>query len=160
MGRRVDPLAAGEIGAGDAARGAQHFADRALEDDFAPAGAGLRADLDHMVGGADHRLVVLDDDDGVAGVRQGADDAEEPVDVPRVQADGGLVEDEERVDQRGAEARGEVDALDFAAGEGAGGPVERQVAQPHLFKVAEAGDNGVVGERGAVGLMGRVTSDE
>jgi hypothetical protein len=70
-----------------------------------------------VVGGADHRLVVLDDDDRVAGVGQRPDDADQAVDVARVQADAGLVEDEERVDERGAEAAGEVDALDLAAGE-------------------------------------------
>ncbi len=56
-----------------------------------------------------------------------------------MQADGGLVQHEERVHQRGAQGRGEVDALHLAAGEGAGLAVQGQVAQAHFFKVAQPG---------------------
>ena len=84
---------------------------------MAPAAAGLGTDFDHMVGGTDHRFVVLDHDDGVAGVGQRADDRDETIDVSRVEADAGLIKDEQRIDQRGAEAGGEIDALDFATGE-------------------------------------------
>ena len=112
-----------------------------------------------MVGGTDHRLVVLDDDDGVAGVGQRADDAEQPVDVARVQPNRGLVEDKEGVDQRSAEAGGEVDPLDFAAGKGARGAVERQVTEADLLEVAEPRDDGVVGEVAlVVGRSGFVAS--
>jgi hypothetical protein len=50
-------------------------------------GARFGADLDDVVGGADHGLVVLDHDHRVAGVGQRADDADQTVDVARVQAD-------------------------------------------------------------------------
>jgi hypothetical protein len=86
-----------------------------------------------VIGGADHGFVVFDDDDGVAGVGERADDADEAIDITRVQADAGLVEDEKRIDQRRAEAAGEVDALDFAAGEGFGLSVEGEVAEADLL---------------------------
>ncbi|HLP00958.1 MAG TPA: hypothetical protein VK163_02950 [Opitutaceae bacterium] len=121
-----------------------------MENDVASGGAGLGADLDHVVGGADHRLVVLDDDDGVTGICQRPDDADEPIDVARVKADRGFVEHEERVDERGAEAGGEVDAFDFAAGERARLAVEREVTEADLLEVAEAGADGVEGEVGGM----------
>ena len=74
-----------------------------------------------MVGGAHDGLLVLDDDEGVALVAEAVHDADEAVDVARVEADGGFVEDEEGAGEGGAEAGGEIDALDLAAGEGAGG---------------------------------------
>ena len=77
----------------------EHLGDGALEHDVAAAAAGLRADLDDVIGGADHRFVVLDDDDGVSGVGERANDRDEAVDVARVQADAGFIEDEERVDR-------------------------------------------------------------
>ena len=151
-----DRLAAGEVGAGDAGGRSEEGGDRALENDVAAAAAGLGADFDDVIGGADHGLVVFHDDDGVPGVGEGADDRDEAVDVARVQADAGFIEDEERVDQRGAEAGGEVDALDFAAGEGFGLAVEGQVREADLGEVAQPGADGVEREiRGVRGSGGR-----
>ena len=115
--RRGENFAAGEIGAGDAGGRAEQGRHGALEHDVPAAAAGLGPDLDHVVRGADHGLVVLDHDHRVARVGQRADDGDQAVDVARVEADAGLVEDEQGVDQRGAEAAGEVDALDFTARE-------------------------------------------
>ena len=78
----------------------------------------LRAQVDEAVGGLDDVEVVLDDDDGVAGVGQAVEHAEEPVDVLEVQAGGRLVEDVERLaGGAAAELLGELDALRLAAGE-------------------------------------------
>ena len=60
-------------------------------------------------------------------------------DVARVQADARLVEDEQGVDQRGAERGGEVDALHLAAAERARLAVEREVAEPDVDQVAQPG---------------------
>jgi hypothetical protein len=46
-----------------------------------------------MVGGADHVLVVLDDEDGVADVGEVSEGVYEPVVIALVEADGGFVED-------------------------------------------------------------------
>ncbi len=82
--------------------------------------------------------IVLHDQQRVARVAQAVQHADQPVDVARVQADARLVEHEQRVDQRGAERGGEVDALHLAAAERAGLPVEGQVAQPDVDRYAAA----------------------
>ena len=136
-----DGLSAGKVASRDAKRRRKQGGNVALEDHVTAAGTGLGSYFNDVVRGADHRFVVLDDDDGVAGIGQGADDRDESLDVPRVQADAGFVEDEERVDERSAEAAGEVDALDFAAGKGFGLTVEREVAEADLLKVTETGED-------------------
>ena len=45
---------------------------RALVDDLAAVAAGAGAEVDHLVGGLDGRLVVLDDQHGVAQIAQAA----------------------------------------------------------------------------------------
>ena len=71
------------------------------------------------------------------GVAQVFHHADEPSGIARVQADARLVEDEERVDQRCAEARREIHALDFAAAERARGAVEREVAETDFEQETE-----------------------
>ena len=84
-------------------------------------------------------LFVFDDDEGVALVAEAVHDADEALDVAGVEADGGFVEHEQGAGQGCAEAGGEVDALDLAAGEGAGGAVECEIAEADLVEVGEAG---------------------
>ena len=94
-------------------------------DDLAAVLAGARADVDHPVGGADGVLVVLDDDQRVAEVAQPDQRLDQPAVVALVQADRRLVEHVEHADQAGADLGGQPDALRLAAGQRAGGPVER-----------------------------------
>ncbi len=143
-----DPPSAGEIRPGDALPVLQHPRHRALEDDVAPARTRLRADFDHVVGRLDHRLVVFDHDHAVAGMDQGTDDRDQAADVARMQADARLVHHEQGVDQRGAEAAGQVDPLNLAPGQGARRPVRRQVAEADLVQVPQAGEDRVEGELG------------
>ena len=120
-------------------------------------GAGPRADLDEPVGGAHHGLVVFDHHHRVALFDEAAEDAHHPRQVAGVHADARLVEDEDRIRQAGAEAGGQVDALDFAAGERAGQAIEREVAEADRFEVAEAREDGL--ER-VVGRMAGVLRRE
>ena len=101
--------------------------------------ARARADVDHPVGGGDGVLVVLDDDEGVAEVAQPGQGLDEPVVVALVQPDARLVEHVEDADQAGADLGGEPDALGLAAGEGAGGPVEREVVEADVEQEPEPG---------------------
>ena len=78
---------AGEVFAGDRFRVADQVLDLALGDDVAAVDAGAGADVEHMVGGADGVLVVLDHDHGVAEVAQPPQRFEEPRVVALVQAD-------------------------------------------------------------------------
>ena len=77
--------------------------------------AGAGADVEHVVGGADGVLVVLDHDHGVAEVAQALQGFEQPRVVALVQADRRLVEHVEHAGQAGADLRGEADALALAA---------------------------------------------
>ena len=66
---------------------------RALEDDPPAVVAGAGAEVDDPVGVRHHGLVVLDDDDRLAGVDEPVEQAEQLLDVGEVQAGGRLVED-------------------------------------------------------------------
>jgi hypothetical protein len=92
--------------------------------------AGARPQIEDAIG-LDHDLrVVLDHQQRVAGIAQPLHDADHALHVTRVQADRGLIEHEQRIDQRGPERGGQVDALDLAARERARLAIERQIAQP------------------------------
>jgi hypothetical protein len=76
---------AGEGGAGD-----DEVAECALEDDPAAVVAGAGAEVDDPVGARHDRLVVLDDDDRLAGVDEPVEQAEQLLDG-EVEAVGRLV---------------------------------------------------------------------
>ena len=135
--RAPRPQAPREIAAGGGA-GRRHRRRRARGDDAPAALARPRAQVEDAVGGAHELRVVLDHHQRVARRAQAPQHAHQARGVARVEADRGLVEHEERVDQRGAERRGEVDALHLAAGERARLAVEREVAEPDLVEVAQA----------------------
>ena len=67
----------------------------ALGDELAAVCAGFGAEVEDPVGGFDDVEVVLDDEEGVAGIDEFLEDDEEVLDVGEVEAGGGLVEDEE-----------------------------------------------------------------
>ncbi|MNQ41688.1 hypothetical protein D3C85_553730 [compost metagenome] len=110
---------------------------RTVEDDVAAAFAGAGADVDDAVGGHHDLRIVLHHHQRVAGVAQAVHDFDHAVHVARVQADGRLVQHEQRVHQRGAQRGGQVDPLHFAARQGAALAVERQVAQAHVAQELE-----------------------
>jgi hypothetical protein len=82
-----------------------------------------------VVGRVDGRLVVLDDDEGVAEVTQSDQGLDQALVVALVQPDGGLVEDVEDADESGPDLGGEPDALGLAARERAGRAVEGEVLE-------------------------------
>jgi hypothetical protein len=123
--------------AGEAGRVGHDLFRRALGDDFAAMDAGAGAHVDHMVGGADRVLVVLDHDHGVAEVAQALQRFEQAVVVALVQADGGLVEHIEHAGQAGADLRGQADALALAARQRAGGARQRQIVEPDIVEEAQ-----------------------
>ena len=61
--------------------------------------------------------------------------------VPLVQADGGLVQNVQHAHQRGADLGGQADALALPAGQGARGPGQGEVLQPHALQKAQPGLN-------------------
>jgi hypothetical protein len=72
----------------------------ALEHHLAALAAGVRAEVDHVVGDRDRLGLVLHDQHRVALVAQLQQQAVHPLDVVRVQADGRLVEDVRDVGER------------------------------------------------------------
>ena len=92
--------ASAEVAAGQGF-GPLQIGDRARELDAAALATGPGAQIDDVIGGADHRRVVLDDQQGVAGIAEAVQHADQPVDVAVVQADAGLVQHEQRVDELG-----------------------------------------------------------
>ena len=82
-----------EVLAGEGGPGSDEVGWRALEDDPATVVAGAGAEVDDPVSVRHDRLVVLDDDDRLAGVDEPVEQAEQVLDVGEVQAGGRLVED-------------------------------------------------------------------
>src|SRR5437762_9297294 len=82
-----------EVLAGEGGAGGDEVGGCALEDDPAAVVAGAGAEVDDPVGVRHDRLVVLDDDDRLAGVDESVEQAEQLLDVGEVQAGRRLVED-------------------------------------------------------------------
>src|ERR1700689_36584 len=91
------PRSAADVGrevlAGDGGAGGDELGGRALEDDPAAVVAGAGAEIDDSVGVRHHSLVVLNDDDRLAGVDEPVEQAEQLLHVGEVQTGGRLVED-------------------------------------------------------------------
>src|SRR6266545_2468403 len=77
-----------EVLAGEGGAGGEEVGGGALEDDPAAVVAGAGAQVDDPVGVRHDRLVVLDDDDRLAGVDEPVEQAEQLLDVGEVQAGG------------------------------------------------------------------------
>ncbi|MNS71702.1 hypothetical protein D3C72_1050800 [compost metagenome] len=88
----LDLLHAREVLAGERLGVGRHLGVGALRHHAPAVHAGAGAHVDHVVGGVDHVLVVLDHDHAVADVAQVFERADEAVVVALVQADAGLVE--------------------------------------------------------------------
>ena len=84
---------------------------------------------------------MLDHQQGVAFVAQVVHDAHEPADIARMQTDARLVHNKKRIDQRRAETGGEIDALNFAAAQSAGGTIEGEITDADFAKITQARAN-------------------
>src|SRR5271166_2406188 len=104
-----------EVLAGERGAGGDEVGRCALEDDPAAVVAGAGAEVDDPVGVRHDRLVVLDDDDRLAGVDEPVDQAEQLLDVGEVKAAGGLVEDVDAALL--GHAGGQLEPLPLAAGQ-------------------------------------------
>jgi len=115
--RHRDLQAAGHVAAGQRRRIRQHLRRRALRHHLAAVDAGAGPHVHHVVGRADHVLVVLHHQHTVAEVAQVLQGADQAVVVALVQADAGLVQHVHHPGEAGADLGGEPDALRLAAGE-------------------------------------------
>src|SRR5262249_39671310 len=111
---------------------------RPREDDLASARAGARAEVDHVIRGANRLLVVLDDDHAVAEIAQAPQGRDEARVVLGVEADRRLVEDVHDARELAPELARETDALRLAAGEARPRALEREVVEAHVDQEAQA----------------------
>ena len=138
LGRNRDLHSPGQVFAGQRVRVRHDFCGRALGDDLAAVHAGARADVDHVVGQADRVFVVLDHDHRVADVAQVLERAEQAIVVALMQADRRFVEDVHHADQAGADLAGQANPLRFAAGQGVGAAIQRQVVEADVDQELQA----------------------
>ena len=127
--RRIDAPAVKQIIGGERALRRGELGDAPVEDDLAAVLAGAGPDVEQPVGRLHHLRIVLDHDQRIARIAQPLHDADDSTDIACMQADGGLVQHEQGVDQRGAERRGQIDPLHLAAGQRARLAVEIEVPQ-------------------------------
>ena len=153
--RRGNGRSPRQVRAGEGGRVRRHLGRRAHGDDPAAVLARPRPHVDDRVGGADHVQVVLDDEDGVAQVAQAAQDAQQPLGVARVQADGRFVENVEHPRQPGADQRRQPQPLRLAGRERRRGPRHRQIADADLQQAAQASVQVFQQRRGDAVLVGR-----
>ena len=133
-----DRAATREVLAGEARRMRGDAREVARGDERAAVAAGAGADVEDPVGRAHHVLVVLDDDDGVARVREAAQRSDEAVVVALVEADRRFVEHVADADEPRADLRREADPLRLAARERRARPVEREVLEADRREEPEA----------------------
>ena len=119
----------------------------ALEDDPAALVAGAGTEVDDPVGVRHDPLVVLDDDDRLAGVDEPVEQAEQLLDVGEVEAGGRLVEDVDAALL--GHLGGHLEPLQLAAGQRRQRLAEAEVAQPD---VGEPLEDLVRGRRGRLAV--------
>ena len=91
--------------------------------------ARARADIHQIVGCQHGFVVMLNHDQRVAQIAQVLEGFQKPRVVALVKADGRLVQNVQNAHQRGADLRGQPDALRFAAGERCRGARECEILQ-------------------------------
>ena len=102
---------------------------RPLCDDATALNSAARPHVDDPVGAADQVQVVLDDENGRSPLDEVLEHVDEDLHVIRVQADGRLVENEERAVLPSPHFRCQFEPLRLATGQSRRRLAERQVAQ-------------------------------
>ncbi len=81
---------------------------------------------------------MLHDEDAVARIPQPLQQLEQPVHVARVQTDGRLVENVQRVDELRAQRIGETDTLRLSARQSARSAIHREVRESDVVQKSDA----------------------
>ena len=97
-----------------------------------------RTQVDDVVALLDDLRVVLHHHHGIVVGSEAVEDLHQAVAVPRMQADGGLVQHVQRIHQGRADGGGQVHPLELAPGQGPGLTVEGQVLQAHAHEIVQA----------------------
>ena len=112
---------------------------RAVKNNSAAVGAGSGTHINNAVGREHHLRVVFDDNQSIAGAAQAFHDGVHAVHILRMQTDRRLIENEQCIDQRSAESGGQVNTLNFSAGERAALTVKIEVTETDFREVTQAG---------------------
>ena len=115
----------------------QQIRRRSHENELSAALTGARSQVDNAIGSEHDLSVVLDHDERVACIPQAPQHTDDALQIACVQADAGFIEYEQRVDQRCAEGRSEIDALHLAAAQGARLAVKREITEPDFHQVMQ-----------------------
>ncbi len=99
--------------------------------------AGTGAYVDDQVRGQHDLRVMFNHHQSIAGVAQAVKDADHACHVARMQPDTRFIQNKQRIDERGAQRRGEIDALHLATGKCARLAIEGQVSQAHIEEKSE-----------------------
>src|SRR5262245_1089402 len=99
------------------------------------------ADLDKVVGVSDDGFLMFNHKKGVSLVAQPLEHSNETVHISGVKTNAGFIKNEERVNQRGAEASGEIDPLHLATRKRSGRAIQRQVSKPDVGQIIEPRHN-------------------
>ncbi len=133
-----DRLAPGKILPGERGGVAHHVLRRAEGHDLAAVNAGAGTHVDHVVGGLDRFLVVLDHDHRVSEVSESLQCLYQPRVVALVQADGRLIEHVHHAGEPGADLARQSNPLGLSTREGIGRAREREIVQAHVVQELHA----------------------
>ena len=115
LDRDGDLLSSSEESTGRGDLACRDVGKRSLCDDVAAVDSWAGSHLHDVVCGTDRVRVVLDDEHGVSDVAKPLQCADDPIAIPRVQADRRLVEYVEHPHQSGSDLGGEANALVLAS---------------------------------------------
>ena len=135
---RRDDFRARQILPGQRRRIGAHRLGRVERHDLAAALAGAGTQVQQPVRREHDLRIVLDHHQRIAGIAQPVHHLRHALHVARMQADRRLIEHEQRVHQRRAQRRRQVDPLDLAARQRARLAIEREIAESHFAQIGEA----------------------
>ncbi len=134
----LDAAPAAQVLSGDRVGMRGNLGRRSLRHDLAAVHARAGAQIDHMIGLADGILVVFDHDHRVAEIAQIDQRVEQALIVALMQADRRLIQNVHDADQSRADLAREPDALRFAAGQGVGAAVQREISESDIAEEPQA----------------------
>jgi len=111
-----------------------------LEDDFSSARTVARAEIDEPIASSHNARFVFDNHDGVAGISQLLENANQAIRIARMQPNARFIQDEQGIHQASAQARCEAHAFGFTARKRPRGPIQGKITKPNFIEVAEAGN--------------------
>ncbi len=112
-----------------------------MKHDLAATLTGTRPHVQDAIRSTNHIRIVLYHQQRIAGIAQALQHTDQSVNVARMQPDAGFIQHEQRIDQRRAQSCRQINTLHLAPTQRSRLAVQRQIAQAHIDKKAQAGTN-------------------